>query len=199
MKLITLLLAIFTFSQIVSADYTVNYGWENTETILGETYDVIDLIATEPVHSGSQSLYLEENNGKATSEAFVAWIVGLQDGDVVTGNFWRYDTTPGASPSCRIWAHWNNDPTDIYDDDASAGGNLDYGEGLGWDETTWTWTVPTGLGYTGLVIQCRIYSVVGDCVWIDDMTIIAPDHATIRTPAYIPIQRSTWADIKAAF
>lgn len=192
---VVLLLAV---SQIAMADITENYGWEGTETVLGmyPEFGVIALISTDPVHAGSQSLYLERVSD-ATPQAFVAWIVGLQDGDEVTGSFWRYDVTPGAAPSCRIWAHWNDDPGDVNGYNGSASGNTDYGTGEGWDETSHIWTVVDG--HTGLVIEARVYSDPGDIVWIDDMTVIAPDNATIHTPGTVSLESSTWADIKAAF
>jgi hypothetical protein len=198
MKTVITLLVIFAFSQIALADITVDYGWEGTETILGMYPEsgVIAQIATDPVHGGSQSLYLERVS-ESTPQAYIAWIVGLSDGDEVTGSFWRYDITPGTAPSCRIWAHWNDDPGDVYGHNGSASGNSDYGEGLGWDETSYTWTVVEG--HTGIVIEARIYSNPGDIVWIDDMTITAPDGATIYTPGTVSLESGTWADIKAAF
>lgn len=198
MKKVLTLFVIFAFSQIAGAVQTENFGWEGTETILGmyPEFGVIALIDTDPVHGGSQSLYLERVS-EDTPQAYIAWIVGLSDGDEVTGSFWRYDTTPGAAPSCRIWAHWNDDPDDVYGHNGSASGNGDYGEGLGWDETSYTWTVAEG--HTGLVIEARIYSNPGDIVWIDDMIITAPDGATIYLPGTVSLESGTWADIKAAF
>ncbi len=200
MKLMLTLFTVFAFSGVATADYTVNYGWEGTETILGMYPEegIIATIATNPVHSGTQSLCLEDNHPSGTPQAYLAWIVGLQDGDEVTGSFWRYDITPGSAPNCRISGHWNDDPDDLYGYDGSAGYNSDYGPGEGWDETSYTWSVETS-GHTGLIIECRTYSNPGDTVWLDDMTITVPDHATIRTPAQTPIQRSTWANIKAVF
>ena len=198
MKKVLILFVIFSFSQIASAVQTVNYGWEGTETILGmyPEFGVIALIDTDPVHGGSQSLYLERVS-EGTPQAYIAWIIGLSDGDEVTGSFWRYDITPGVAPSCRIWAHWNDDPGDVYGHNGSASGNTDYGEGTGWDETSYTWTVAEG--HTGLVIEARIYSNPGDIVWIDDMIITAPDGATIYTPGNVSLENSTWADIKTSF
>jgi hypothetical protein len=66
---------------------------------------------------------------------------------------------------------------------SSAGGNSDYGPGLGWDVTDWNWTVTDG--HTGLVIECRVYSNPGDTVWIDDFQVTAPDHCWIQTPHFI--------------
>jgi hypothetical protein len=138
---------------------------------------------------------LEDNSPTGTPQAYIAWIVGLTDGDEVTASFWRYDTTPGGAPSCRIWAHWNDDPSDVMGHDGSASGNNDYGPGTGWDETEYTWTVADG--HTGLVIECRTYSGPGDIVWIDDLTVTAPETATIYTPDnYTSITPTTWGAIK---
>lgn len=198
MKSIFVLILLFAVSQMTIADITETYGWEGTETILG-MYPVDGLIATidtDPVHTGSQALCLERVADE-TAKAYVAWIVGLNDGDVVTGSFFRYDVTPVIAPSCRIWGHWNDDPGDINVYSGTADGQDDYGPGTGWDEATYTWTVEAG--HTGLVVEARIYSNPGDIVWIDDMTIIAPDGATIHTPGNVAFENSTWADIKAAF
>ncbi len=197
MKSVFIAVLLLALSQMAFADITENYGWEGTETILGNYGDIIATIATDPVHSGSQSLCLEDAAASGTPQAYIAWVVGLEDGDEVTASFWRYDTTPLASPSCRIWAHWNDDPNDVNGHNGSASGNDDYGNGEGWDETSWTWTVVEG--HTGLVIECRTYSEAGDIVWIDDMIVTAPDNATIWTPGNLALQNSTWADIKAAF
>lgn len=198
MKSIFVLILLLAVSQITFADITETYGWEGTETILGmhPADGLTATIVTNPLHTGSQSLRLERVADE-TAKAYVAWIVGLNDGDVVAGSFFRYDTTPGTAPSCRIWGHWNDDPGDINVYSGSASGQNDYGPGLGWDEATYTWTVEAG--HTGLVIEVRIYSNPTDVVWIDDMTIVAPDGATIRLPGYLALENSTWADIKAAF
>ena len=117
--------------------------------------------------------------------------------DSVTASFWRYDTSPGSSPSCRIWAHWNDDPNDINGHNGSAGGNSDYGPGTGWDETSHTWT-DTTMTHTGIVIEVRTYSGIGDTVWIDDMVVTAPPGTTIYTPDnYTELHCTTWADIKS--
>lgn len=160
---------------------TVLYGWEDGGTILGKYGNVLEynVGVPDPVYAGDRSLKLVDmsSTGPSTPQAYVAWIVGLQDGDQVEGKFWRYDTTPGASPSCRIWGHWNDDPNNVMGFNGSAGGNEDYGPGTGWDETSWVWTVSGG--HTGLVIEIRTYSTDGDTVWIDNMTVTAPAHASI--------------------
>lgn len=201
MKFFLVLILVFVLAQTAIA-VTETCDWEGAYTIMGYygTGDpaVFATIATDPVHGGSQSLCLEDNSPSGTPQAFVAWITGLSDGDVVDGSFWRYDTTPGTAPSCRIYAHWNDDSGDISGYNGSAGGSSDYGSGEGWDLNSHSWTVEGG--HTGLVIEARIYSSAGDIVWIDDMTITAPDGTSIMTPGNITsLKRNTWADIKATF
>lgn len=199
MKTVFITILLLTVSQMATADITENYGWEGTDTILGEHIDVIAQISTDHVHSGSQSLYIEENSGKATSAAFVALITGLQVGDTVDAEFWRYDMTSGTSPSCRIWGRWVSNPDSLNVNYWSAGGNSDYGPGTGWDLTSWSWEA-TADSLKNLVIEARIYSAVGDAVWIDDLEITAPDGATIYLPGdVVAFENTTWADIKAAF
>ena len=199
MKIIFVLVLLFAVSQMAFADITKDYGWEGTDTILGEHLDVIAQISTVQFHGGSQSLYIEENSGKATSAAFIALITGLQIGDTVTAEFWRYDTTPGTSPSCRIWGRWVENPDSLNVNYWSAGGNNDYGPGTGWDLTSWSWEA-TADTLENLVIEARIYSAVGDAAWIDDMVITASDGATIYVPGdVVALENTTWADIKAAF
>jgi hypothetical protein len=175
---------------------TETFDWEGTETILGMYGSIEATISTEHVHGGSQALRIERLEDSGTPQAFVAWIVGLSDGDEVTASFWRYDVTPGTAPSSRIWGHWNDDPDDVYGYNGSAGGNTDYGPGTGWDQTEYTWTVEEG--HTGLVIECRVYSNAGDTVWIDDLSVTAPDGATIYTPAQQALSSDTWGGIKSS-
>jgi hypothetical protein len=199
MRLIAVLsAAVFAASAAFAG--TETYGWEGTGTVLAlygtGTPPMNVQIVTSPVHGGSHSLELEDNSPSGTPQAYVAWVLGLSNGDEVTASFWRYDTSPGSSPSCRIWAHWNDDPGDVMGYNGSAGGNSDYGPGTGWDETSHTWTVVDD--HTGLVIEVRTYSGEGDTVWIDDLTVTAPTGTTIYTPDnYTALSPTTWADIKS--
>ena len=198
MKNLIVISLVLAVAQFAAADISVNYGWEGTETILGNYGDIIATIDTDPVHGDSQSLKLVDDAESGTPQAFVGWVVGLSDGDQVTASFWRYDVTPTASPSSRIWGSWCDDPDDITAFAGTAGGQSDYGPGEGWDKAEYTWTVEAG--HSGLVIQARTYSSPGDTVWIDDMTITAPDGAEIRTPDYsMALSPDTWAAIKATF
>jgi len=184
MRSLVSLLAVVSLCCFVTSANADTYGWEDgVGTVLG-LYGTGDppIIATnvgapDPIHTGERSLKLEDNSPSGTPQAYVAWITGLTDGDMVTGSFWRYDTTPGVSPSVRIWAHWNDDPFDVNGYNGSAGGNDDYGPSEGWDQTSWDWTVADG--HTGLIIEARTYSSPGDTVWIDDLEVIAPEGATI--------------------
>lgn len=179
---------------------TETYGWEEVSTVLGVYGNgVPDLEYVTPVHGGSQSLEFVETPLGGTPQAFVGWIQDLSDGDTVVASFWVYDDTPSDSPSGRIWAHWNDDPVDPNAYDGSASGNSTYSDGTGWSFLEWEWTVVDG--HTGLMIEGRIYSDTEfDTIWIDDLTITAPDGATILFPDIpVALVRQTWADIKAAF
>ena len=161
-----------------------SYGWEDGGTVLGlygtGTPPIIatNVGAPDPVFSGDRSLRLEDNSPTLTPEARIAWVTGLLHGDLIDASFWRYDTTPGAAPSCRIWGIYT--AAGAYA--GSAGGNSDYGPGLGWDQTSHTWTFDDGVGddRDGLLIVVRTYSNPGDTVWVDDLYVCAPEHATIQ-------------------
>jgi hypothetical protein len=184
----TLLLTTLTVCVAASVGYaaTLMHGWEDgISTVLGlYGSGTPPIIATnvgypDTVYEGLRSLRLEDNSPSGTPQAYLAWITNLSDGDVVTASFWRFDTT-AASPSCRVWGHWNDYPCDINGYSGSAGGNSDYGPGEGWDEASHSWTVADG--HTGLVVECRTYSNPGDVVWIDALTVTAPEHADIFMP-----------------
>ncbi len=180
---------------------TATCGWEGTETVLAlyGTGDppIIASLVTTPVHGGAQALSLEDNSPTGTPQAYVAWVTGLSDGDEVTAGFWRYDVTPGTTPpSSRIWGHWNDNPDDLLAYNGSAGGNNDYGPGTGWDLVEYTWTVAEG--HTGLVVEIRTYSEPGDTVFIDDLTVTAPDGTSIWTPEnYLSLEGCSWGAIKS--
>jgi hypothetical protein len=178
--------------------------WECHYTVLG-LYGAGDppIIATnvgvpDPVWEGERSLRLEDNSPSGTPQAYVAWVRGLVGGETITACISRYDDTPGVSPSCRIWGHWNDDPEDVNGYAGSAGGNPDYGPGTGWDQTCHEWT-NTDMHY-GLVIEIRTYSSPGDVVWVDELVIDAPMHAEIVIPdCQSPVTEATWSVIKALY
>lgn len=194
--------AILFFLVSGSAALTVDYDWEDGGTILSSYGDIdaFNVVSPDPVHGGTRSLKLVDQAASGTPQAYVAWITGLAHGDTVEAGFWRYDTTPGAAPSCRIWAHYTPVGGDIDSYAGSADGNADYGPGTGWDYTSYTYVFDSdGDTRDGLVIECRTYSSAGDTVWLDDLVIVAPDHATVVTPRETPVAERTWGAIKALF
>jgi MYXO-CTERM domain-containing protein len=176
---------------------TESYGWEDgVGTVLG-SFGNLGLAENvgdpDPVYNGLRSLHLVEDPLDGTPQGYLAWITGLQDGDVIDASFWRYDTTPGESPSMRIWAHYaTSDDIDSYM--GSAGGNDDYGPGEGWDQAAWQWTFDSdGGARDALVIEVRLYSPSdgpGDQFWVDDLFVQVEgadlSNTTIWHPGNIP-------------
>ena len=201
-------LALCGLVSAAAATTVIDYGWEDGGDVLGiyPDPDLPSIIATnvagwdgEPVHAGNFSLKLEDNAPSSTPQAFVALLWNLRDGDEITVGFWRYDVTPAAAPSCRLWGHWNDLlPGDVYGYSGSASGELEYGPGEGWDYTSYTYVVS---GNTGLVIEARTYSSAGDIVWIDDLHIEMPDHVYAQIPGCSPVgvEGESWGGVKALF
>jgi hypothetical protein len=192
-----------------SYGYEMSYGWEDCGTLLG-MFPAGGVIATpvmapDPVHGGLMSLKVEDSGQTGTMQAYVAYVYGLTAGDSVYCSFWRYDVTPAASPSCRIWAHWNDSyPPDMTGYDGSAGGNDDYGPGTGWDKAEWYWIVPAdSVPHFGIVIECRTYSGAGDIVWIDDLYLYAPSRVGVclhvPEPGISAVEATTWGGIKRLY
>jgi hypothetical protein len=181
--------------------------WEDPSvTVLGLYGDgdppiiVANVTTPDPVFEGDRSLRLQDNAESGTPQAYLAYIWGLEDGDQVTAWFYRYDDTPDGAPSCRIWGHWNDELPDNPDGySGSAGGNNDYGVDVGWGLLEHTWTVAEG--HTGLVIEVRTYSGIGDTVWIDSFTVIPPGDCTVQTPDMLVVgtEGRTLTDVKALF
>ncbi len=179
MKRVLLIAAALLFlAGSAQAATTLTYGWEDGETILGSYSSITATNDDEHVYSGSYSLKLVDGGESGTPQAYVAWITGLSDGDTVTAGFWVYDTTSG-SPSGRIWGHYTDDDTDIDSYVKSASGNNTYSGTDGtWTYLEYTWTFDSSSS-NGLVIEARTYSSSGDTIWVDDITVTAPDGATI--------------------
>ena len=184
-------LMIVTAMAVAANAAVVTYGWEDGGDVLG-TYGLVTASNdSENVHSGNSALKLVDG-GSGTPQAYVGWITGLQDGDQVSASFWAYDTTPeGENPKGRIWGHYTTDDADITVYGGSASGNGAYSDGPGWTylEYTWTFVADGGDSYglrDGLVIEGRTYTALGDTIWYDDLTITAPDHATIVVPVPEP-------------
>ena len=169
-------------AQAVLAVNVANYGWEDGGTMLGQYSSITGTNVEDLAHDGDYSLQLVDGGASGTPQAYVGWVTGLQNGDQVTASFWVYDVTPGSSPSGRIWGHYTSDSNDIDSYAGSASGNNSYGDTNGWSLLEFTWTFDAGSDHTGLVIEARTYSGLGDTIYIDDLSITAPDYAVITTP-----------------
>ncbi len=166
---------------------TTTYGWEDGGTVLG-LYGIpnLPIVSNDGTmaNTGSHSLKMVDNySGTGTPQSYVAWIKNLVVGDQVTASFWVYDVT-GGSPSGRIWGHYNDSATDVLAFAGSASGSSAYSGPNGWTYLSYTWTI-TGV-HTGLIVEARTYSDALDTIWVDDLTVVAPDSATIVTPGDVP-------------
>jgi len=189
------------------ADCSFNYGWEDGGTVL-TVYPLPDGVipsnVSSPVNTGSSALQLIDNDPSGTPNGTICWIVGLTDGDMITASIWRYDTTPGGSPSCRIWGNYTPVGGTVDDYAGSASGNYDYGPGEGWDQTSYTWTYDSdGGSRDGLAIVVRTYSNPGDTVWVDDLEVFI-DSDTFCGQVYLPcdvsaVEDGTWTSIKMLY
>ena len=200
---------------------TANYSWEDGHTILGSYGNLCCESNVTGAQAGSQGsvvgpytcpgavdgeyyLHVAEDPHYSTPQAFLAWVINLNDGDVVDGMFYGYDITAGGSPSWRIWgAYTSSDDIDNYL--GSAGGASGYTAGTGWDLVSHQWTFAGGDG-NALCIQGRLYSTPSTSdpdhtdFWADDITVTAPDHATIIFPhEEVPVEDSTWGKVKALY
>ncbi|MBN2064011.1 MAG: PEP-CTERM sorting domain-containing protein [Sedimentisphaerales bacterium] len=176
---------------VVANAGVISYGWENDGTSLGSYGNITSAINSDDVaHSGSASLKVSEQaDSDGTPYAYVAAITNLTAGDVVTVSFWVYD--PGTSSKGRIWGGYTTnadlDDLDITEYKGSAGGNNTYSTDGTWSQLSHTWTI--GAGYEALAVQARIYGVndsVEEYIYIDDITIDAPNTATVVVPVPEP-------------
>ncbi|XOV79426.1 MAG: ExeM/NucH family extracellular endonuclease [Aestuariibacter sp.] len=159
---------------------TVDYGWEDGATILGEYSASHIRYANSALQtrSGGYALQVEDfdpiDNG--TPQSFVGWVNGLTDGDTVTVSFWVYDDSADR-PAGRVWGHYTNDSSNIDAYAGSAGGNSTYTDGSGWQELSHTWTFDSNnSSRDGLVIEFRLYDSAAfttGSVFIDDIQITA--------------------------
>lgn len=223
MQKLVILAIVLLFVTPAFAQQTLNYSWEDGGTILGfygnlccdtNVSGVQNGFAGDGVAyscpgavDGTQYLHIAEDPHYGTPEAYVAWVTGLTDGDVVTAGFYGYDVSPGLSPSMRIWGSYTSVGGDINSYAGSAGGNVAYTAGNGWDFVDWSWTFDSDLGSRdGLRVAVRLYSYPTTSdpnhtdYWIDDLTVTAPDHAVIHFPEPMsPVEESTWGTIKAMY
>ena len=209
MRLIVSLCAVVgvcCFAAPVSAD---SYSWEDcTGTILGSYGNLVDPTnvcgpqtglkgdvapgtwTCPGAHDGERYLHVAEETHSSTPQAYVAWITGLQAGDMVNASIWAWDNeSVDPYPSLRIWAHYSTN-ADIFDYQGSAGegiGNTGYTSGVGWEQMSSSWEFGTPAGYGGeqaLVIELRLYSspTTGDYrtdYWAD-LVEVTTDSATAQ-------------------
>jgi 2',3'-cyclic-nucleotide 2'-phosphodiesterase (5'-nucleotidase family) len=171
------------------AQTTNSYGWEDqpSEPVLGSYGNISNELDTAFGYDGSSASLKLIDTGDSTPQVYVGWVTGLEDGDQVTAGFWVYDPTDEADyPKGRIWGHYSKEAIDEYA--GSANGSSAYSaEGWSYLEHTWTYGTdgsPYDGEYAGLVIEARTYGSdpSSDIIWVDDITIVAPDHATVYLP-----------------
>ena len=212
-KLLLVAIAVLFVVPAASAAFSV-YSWEDGGTVLGVYGNPEDpaypaVIATnvgapDPVHSPTRSLKLVDNGNIAagtTPQAYICHVYPLTGGDVVEACVWIYDTTPGASPSGRIWAHYTGVGEDCEGYAGSAGGNSDYGPGTGWHQVCHTWVFDSDGGTRdGLCIHIRTYSLPGDTIWVDSLEVTHPDGTYACFPGCpSPVETQSWSLIKAMY
>jgi hypothetical protein len=177
-----------------------DYGWENNGTILGSSGNLAapanvasgwdpEGSTTVTPHGGSAMLQVTEAPHASTPQAYVAFVEDLAHGDEVSASFWGWDSTPGASPSLRIWAHYAQSG-DVTSYAGSAGGNDIYTDGTGWSQIGWTWTFDSSSDTRdALVIEVRLYSTPSTSetastdFWVDDLQVTVPATPTVSFPA----------------
>ncbi len=207
------------------AQQTLNYSWEDGGTILGfYGSNLVDASNVSGPQTGSQGsllpdytcpgavdgtyyLHVAEDPHTGTPQAFICWVDGLLEGDIVDAMFYGYDITPGASPSLRIWGSYTATGGDVNSYHGSAGGADPYTAGTGWDLVSHTWTFWSDGGlHDGLVVQSRLYSTPSPSApghadyWVDYVCVTSPAHSTQVFPGEsTPVENWTWAAIKALF
>jgi hypothetical protein len=166
------------------------YGWEDGGTIVG-SYG--NLGSAENYNWGGDQgsvLAVTEDPMGGTPQAFVGWITGLNDGDVIDASFLGLGDGVDLS-KVRIWAHYTTGDVDAYG--GSAGGNNAYSTSE-WTllSNNWTFSGGTASGgdHTGLVIEARIYSYSGQMMntaYIDDLNISVTGDDLSGVEIHVPM------------
>jgi hypothetical protein len=218
MRKFTILLACCLLALPALAAQTYTYDWEHADVdYLGCFHtDMLADVASYANRPGSagHGLVLTKNNTASAGYAlgFLAAVWDLEPGDQVTASVWRYDPMAGL-PYFRLWAHANNALVnagsamgqDMEAYDGNLMGNSSFGSQIGWEQFSHTWTI--GAGTTGMVIDAVVYGSPGDVIWVDDLSVTVPDHASVRLPdAFYPaggppvaVDASTWSQVKTLF
>ena len=178
---------------------TASYGWEDGGTTFGSNLDNLEMFNNSDlsyVQSGSRSLGLTEDPTSGTPRAWICYITGLTDGDIIDANFWAWDNTESTSPSLRIWGNYAAGG-DLSNDLGSAGGSNTYSSGTDidpWSNLSNQWTFDSNGGVRDtLVIQVRFYASSSggpdiNTLFVDDLTVAvdAAGDAVIHTPVPTP-------------
>ena len=200
------IVALFALPVAAQGD-TQSCGWEDgVSTILGFSGNLVNptnVGAPDPVHSGARSLRVTESPEGGTPQAYLAFIEGLTDGDMVTASFWGWDDTPSASPSLRIWGHYAVSG-DVNSYNGSASGNSTYTDGLGWSQVSYTWTFDSSAGTRdALVVEARLYSLTGiDTDYFIDDVEVTTTAGTITLACgsgSVAVEGESWGGVKALY
>jgi hypothetical protein len=202
------------------------YSWEDGGTVLGSSLAVNITNVTGPqtglcgdcaggsyscpgAYDGAYYLHAAESPHSGTPQLWVAWVTGLNTGDVVTASFYGYDITADpAGPSLRIWGAF----TDGVNVAVSLGSAVPAspvplytpGNPPGWGITQYTY-LPVIAGAVGLRVEARLYSTPSSGTyttdyWVDEVCVEVPDYAVIHFPAGAsPVSDSTWSTLKALY
>lgn len=186
----------------VSAQQNATFDWEDgVSTVLGMYGNANVANSDEQANSGTRSLKFWEDPIGSTPQAYVWWVTGLTDGDVITASFFVYDVTPPGTthPSGRIWGHYTDDPNDVTSYAGSAGGNDTYSSGIGWEQLSQSWTFDSSGGTRdGIVVEARIYStdLTTNTIYVDDAAItVSSDTAVIYAAdgSVVPVELQSFS------
>lgn len=216
-KLMILLIAACVLAVPAMAEQTYTYDWADGDAdYLGcfgtDMNAVVSPTYNYPTSAGSGLALEKAISGGGYARGFLAAVWDLQDGDEVTFSCWRYDNV-SSLPYFRLWAHYNNMLVEAGDargqdmqiNDGDIYGNNDFGAQYGWEQFSWTWTVDAG--NTGMIIDGIVYGSAAATIYVDDIEITVPDHASVRLPNAIypaggsptSTEDSTWSAVKAIF
>ena len=186
--------AALSMAGVVTADtMSAFYGWEDGGSALGSYGNMGSMENYNWGGAQGSVLAATEDPMSGTPQAFVGWVTGLNDGDVIDASFLGLGDGVDYS-KVRIWAHYTTGGIDDFG--GSAGGNNTYSTAE-WTllEDSWTFSGGTDSGgdHTGIVIEARLYSYAGQIAttaFVDDLNIsVTSDDLSgieIHTPGTIP-------------
>ncbi len=158
-------------------DPDASYGWENNGIDVGRGSNIETRNDKNDFNSGFSSLKATLKSDD-NSQAYLAKISGLSDGDIVRA---RIMAKKGESEGLgvRLWGHYEVDGSNV----ASAEGNLTLCDD-DWTMLGHEWTFDDGDANDRdtLVVDAKLYSNEGDYGWVDDLELWVPEGATITFP-----------------